>query len=69
MGFKISFFKLFGILFLLSIDLTNEYPFECIPFDGIAKIIFFSFTLFLSKIFFFETIPTLNPARSKLSFE
>ena len=31
-----------------------------------AKIILSFFTLFLFKIFFFETIPTLNPARSNL---
>ena len=52
-----------------DIDLTKEYPFECNPLEGMAKIISFFFTFFLSKIFFFETIPTLNPARSNLSLE
>ena len=63
-GLSRSFFKLFGILFFFKIDLTNENPLECIPLDGIAKIISPSLTLLLSKIFFFDTMPTLNPAKS-----
>ena len=64
----ISFFKLLEIFFFLRTDLTKENPLECKPLDGMAKTISFSFTFFLFKIFLFETIPTLNPARSNLSF-
>ena len=54
---------------LRSIDLTKEYPLECIPFDGTANTKSSFFTLILSRIFLFETIPTLKPAKSNLSFE
>ena len=63
-SFKISFeyilvgssssflISLFIFLLFFKIDLTNEKPFECSPFEGIARMIFFSLTLFLFKIFF-----------------
>ena len=58
-----------GILLFFNIDRTKENPFECIPLEGIAKTISPFLTLLLSKIFFFETMPTLKPAISNLSFE
>ena len=52
-----------------NINLTKEKPLECIPFDGIARIRSPDLTLFLLNIFFLDTMPTLNPAKSNLSLE
>ena len=56
-------------MFFFNKYLTNEYPLECIPLDGIPSIKSFTFIFDLSRIFFFSTIPIEKPAISNLPFE
>ena len=57
-----------SIFFLLINFLTKEYPFECIPFEGIAKIKSFFF-IFPLRILCFSTNPTEKPAISNFPLE
>ena len=61
-GLSSSFFIFLETLFFFRIDLIKEYPLECSPLDGIAKIIFLFFTLFFVKLGLLNKDPMLLAA-------
>ena len=65
--FKYLFFLIL-IFFLAIILLTKEYPFECKPLEGTAKIKSLFFILFFFSILLSSTSPTAKPAISNLPF-